>query len=88
MTWSKPKTLEAEQVKCMLGDEGHVWVSWPDHLSPKVRERLRNASFNICPACLIQTVGRSKPDAVYFRQIEAWEEEDRRRLGIWAPMKT
>jgi hypothetical protein len=86
MTWSKPKNLEAEQVRCMLGDEGHVWISWLDRLSPAVRERLRNASFNICPACLIQTVGHGEPDAAYFRQIEAWEKEDRIRLGRWASL--
>jgi hypothetical protein len=85
--WRKPKTLEAEQVKCMLGDEGRVWISWLDRLSPPVRERLRNASMNVCPACLLGTVGRGKPDAAYFRQIEAWEAEDRKRLGRWAPMK-
>jgi hypothetical protein len=77
--WRKPKTLEAEQVRCMLGDEGHVWISWMDGLAPAVRERLRNASFNICPACLIQEVGANQPDAGYFRCIEAWEAEDRRR---------
>jgi hypothetical protein len=88
MTWAKPKTMEAEQVRCMLGDEGHVWISWLDKLSPRVRDRLRNASFNICPACLIQEVGYGKSDEVYFEQIEAWEAEDRKRLGMWAPMKT
>jgi hypothetical protein len=77
--WRKPKTMEAEQVRCMLGDEGHVWISWMDDLSPVVRERLRNASFNICPACLIVEVGHRRPDADYLRRIEAWEEEDRRR---------
>jgi len=69
--------MEAEQVRCMLGDEGHVWISWMDHLSPAVRERLRNASFNICPACLTVEVGGGQPDAAYFQCIEAWEDEDR-----------
>jgi hypothetical protein len=77
--WRKPKTMQAEQVRCMLGDEGHVWISWMDALAPVVRERLRNASFNICPACLIQKVGSNRPDADYFRCIEAWEDEDRNR---------
>jgi len=79
MKWRKPKTMAAEQVRCMLGDEGHVWISWMDGQTPAVRERLRNASFNICPACLIQGVGSNRPDADYFRCIEAWEEEDQNR---------
>ncbi|HEX9324141.1 MAG TPA: hypothetical protein VF913_18785 [Xanthobacteraceae bacterium] len=82
MKWRKPKTTEAEQVRCMLGDEGHVWISWMDHLTSAVRERLRNASFNICPACLIVEVGRSQPDADYFRCIEAWEDEDQSRISL------
>jgi hypothetical protein len=77
--WGKPKTMEAEQVRCMLGDEGHVWISWMNRLSPAVRERLRNASFNICPACLRCAVGSNGSDADYFRCIEAWEDEDRNR---------
>jgi len=77
--WAKPKTMDAEQVRCMLGDEGHVWIGWMDNLSLAVRERLRSASFNICPACLICEVGSRRSDADYFRCIEAWEDEDRKR---------
>ncbi len=84
---TRPKTLEGEQVRCMLGDEGHVWIQWMDKLSPAVRERLRNASLNVCPACLLQEVGHGKPDGAYLRQIEVWEEDDRRRLGAWAPRR-
>jgi hypothetical protein len=52
--WGTPKTMDAEQVRCMLGDEGHVWIAWMNRLSSAVRERLRNASFNICPAWRLQ----------------------------------
>ena len=87
MTWGKPKSQEGEQILCRTLDEGHMWLPWLDSLSPRVRERLRNASCNLCPACLIVAVGRGKSDAAYFKTIEAWEEEDRKRLGRWAPLK-
>lgn len=40
------------QVKCLIGDEGHVWIHCYDALPAAVRRRLRNSPFNLCAACL------------------------------------
>jgi hypothetical protein len=41
------------QVKCLIGDEGHVWIGSYDKLPPAVRLRLRESPFNLCAACLV-----------------------------------
>jgi hypothetical protein len=45
-------SLDGRQVKCLINDEGHVWISWHDRLPPPVRQRLAESVFNICPACM------------------------------------
>ena len=47
------QTDDVDQVRCWTSDEGHVWLHYYDALPPKVRLRLREASFNLCPACLV-----------------------------------
>jgi hypothetical protein len=69
---AKSKTLEGKQVKCLISDEGHVWIHFYDKMSPKVRNRLASSPFNICPACLSGEV-KSRTDADYFRCIEIIE---------------
>jgi hypothetical protein len=44
------------QVKCLTGDEGHVWIKSYDALPSVVRKRLRNSPFNLCAACLVMFV--------------------------------
>jgi hypothetical protein len=73
----KSKTLEGKQVKCLTSDEGHVWIHGYDTLSPKVRRRLANSPFNICPVCLKGEV-KGRTDADYFRCIEIVEQELRK----------
>jgi hypothetical protein len=70
---AKSKTLEGKQVKCLTSDEGHVWISAYDRMSSRVRSRLANSPFNICPACLSGEVGRKATDADYFRCIQIIE---------------
>jgi hypothetical protein len=41
------------QVRCFTGDQGHVWIKCYDKLPPKVRLRLRESTYNLCPACLV-----------------------------------
>jgi hypothetical protein len=75
---AKSKTLEGKQVKCLISDEGHVWIGAYDTMSSRVRSRLANSPFNICPACLRGEVGRRATDADYFRCIEIVEQELRK----------
>jgi hypothetical protein len=74
---AKSKTLEGKQVKCLISDEGHVWIYAYDKMSPRVRIRLANSPFNICPACLSGQV-RGRTDADFFRCIEIIEQELRK----------
>ena len=78
--WAKArsKTLEGKQVKCLTSDEGHVWIRSYDTLPPKVRVRLANSPFNICPACLKGQVRGSATDADFFRCIAEIEQELRK----------
>ena len=48
----KMQTDDVDQVRCWTSDEGHVWLHYYDTLPPRVREYLRDAPFNLCPACL------------------------------------
>jgi hypothetical protein len=81
---AKSKTLEGKQVKCLIASEGHMWMKgYYDRMSPRVRSRLANSPFNICPACLNGQVNANSllsrksraTDADYFRCIEAVEQE-------------
>jgi hypothetical protein len=58
MKRATPKRLQTDsetQVRCWIGDEGHVWIHYYDELPPAVRRRLRQSPFNLCPACLVCT---------------------------------
>jgi hypothetical protein len=50
------KQDEILQVKCLINDEGHVWIHCYDALPATVRQRLRNSPFNLCAACLEMVV--------------------------------
>jgi hypothetical protein len=80
--WGKRQAGEPPQVKCLISDEGHVWISWYDRLPAVVRRRLSNSPYNICPACMhleAQEVAGGKPTIeVYNRVIEAIERELRK----------
>jgi hypothetical protein len=42
------------QTKCWIATSGHIWMEgYYDSLPASVRRRLRNAPFNLCPACLV-----------------------------------
>jgi hypothetical protein len=52
---ARAKGAEAQQVKCLIASAGHVWMrEYFDELPPLVRARLREAEFNVCPACLTE----------------------------------
>jgi hypothetical protein len=52
MCASKTGREDVLQVKCLINDEGHVWISSYDRLPATVRKRLRDGPFNLCAACL------------------------------------
>jgi hypothetical protein len=74
------------QVKCLIGDEGHIWIKDYDALPPVVRQRLRNSPFNLCAACLMMfvlpEVQRKHPNytdnKAIFAAIEIMEIEVRK----------
>jgi hypothetical protein len=80
-TMEQRSSLEGRQVKCLIADEGHVWMHWYDRLPSAVRRRLTESTFNICPACMDQEAHREarqrkQPEpslATYFRVIAAIE---------------
>lgn len=79
------KNDEAEiQVKCLIGNEGHVWIHEYDALPAVVRKRLRNSPFNLCAACLqmfvLPRVQRKYPtrEKALFAAIEVMEAEVRK----------
>jgi hypothetical protein len=45
-------THEAQQVRCLTGDEGSEWVHGLDDLPAPVRRRLAGSVHNICPTCV------------------------------------
>src|SRR5262245_27088165 len=45
-------THEAQQVRCLTGDQGSVWVHGLDKLPLPVRRRLAGSVHNICPTCV------------------------------------
>lgn len=71
------------QVRCLTGDQGHVWIHCYDDLPSAVRRRLAYSRYNICPACttmeadrLAAARGRKRTSvADYFAVIEAIELE-------------
>ena len=45
---------EVNQTKCWIATSGHIWMKgYFDNLPVSVRRRLRDAPFNLCPACLV-----------------------------------
>jgi hypothetical protein len=45
-------TREAQQVRCLTGDEGSEWIHDLDSLPAPVRRRLAQSVHNICPTCV------------------------------------
>jgi hypothetical protein len=75
-------TPEGRQVKCLIADEGHVWIHYYDQLPTAVRQRLATSVHNICPACLAIQVeetarcSKTKPTVTsYFRAIAEIERK-------------
>ena len=74
---------EAQQVRCLTGDEGSEWIHGLDTLPPPVRRRLADSVFNICPTCVQMEAnaearrrGLRRPTiAVYFDVIAAIEKK-------------
>jgi hypothetical protein len=78
--WSKPnrsRSPEGRQIKCLNALDGHTRMVGMEGLSPKVRNRLANSPFNICPVCLGGEV-KGESDAEYFRCIAIIEQKLRR----------
>jgi hypothetical protein len=75
--------LDARQVKCLTLDAGHVWIHAYDRLPPRVRQRMADSPFNICPACMdieahsvAAACGLQRPTiSIYFGVIAAIERE-------------
>jgi hypothetical protein len=76
-------THEAQQVRCLTGDEGSEWIHGLDDLPPPVRRRLALSADNICPTCVdiearseAAARGLRRPTvAVYFDVIGAIEQK-------------
>jgi len=74
-------TQEAQQVRCLTGDQGSEWIDGLDDLPPPVRRRLAESVHNICPTCVAAEAdlealprGLRRPTiAIYFDVIEAIE---------------
>jgi hypothetical protein len=45
-------THEAQQVRCLTGDQGSEWIHGLDDLPSPVRRRLARSVHNICPTCV------------------------------------
>ena len=76
-------THEAQQVRCLTGDQGSEWVHGLDELPPPVRRRLADSVHNICPTCADMEArsearrrGLRRPTiSIYFAVIEAIERK-------------
>jgi hypothetical protein len=44
---------EAQQVRCLTGDQGSEWIHGLDDLPAPVRRRLAGSAHNICPTCVV-----------------------------------
>jgi hypothetical protein len=72
---------EAQQVRCLTGDQGSEWIHGLNVLPSPVRRRLAESVHNICPTCVGLEAGseasarglRRPTIAVYFDVIEAIE---------------
>ena len=45
-------THEAQQVRCLTGDQGSEWIHGLNDLPAPVRRRLAGSAHNICPTCV------------------------------------
>jgi hypothetical protein len=43
---------EAQQVRCLTGDQGSEWIHGLDDVPAPVRRRLAESVHNICPTCV------------------------------------
>jgi hypothetical protein len=76
-------STEAQQVRCLTGDQGSEWIHGYDELPAPVRRRLAESVYNICPTCIRGEAGseatarglRQPTIAVYFDVIEAIERK-------------
>jgi hypothetical protein len=90
MCGSKEQIRQVLQVKCLTGDEGHVWIRSFDELPPAVRQRLRESPFNLCAACLVSfvlpEVNRQHPSyprlKALLAAIELMEAEVRKEADL------
>lgn len=82
------QNAEINQTYCLIATGGHLWMrGYFDALPVAVRRRLRESTFNICPACLVTevmpTVQRQHPNwprqKLLFAAIEVMEAQVRRR---------
>ena len=82
------QNAEINQTYCLIATGGHLWMrGYFDALPVAVRRRLRELTFNICPACLVTevmpTVQRQHPNwprqKLLFAAIEVMEAQVRRR---------
>jgi hypothetical protein len=77
-----------EQTRCRISNQGHRWMNgWFDNLPPRIRERLRHSSFNLCSACLttiyLPKVPRQRglsEERALLIAIEIYEREEREAL--------
>jgi hypothetical protein len=72
------------QTKCWIATEGHIWMKdYFDTLPPAVRRRLRQSTFNLCPACLVteflpKVRSQQSREKALFTAIEVMEADVRR----------
>jgi hypothetical protein len=69
---------EAQQVRCLTGDQGSEWVHGLDHLPAPVRRRLAQSVHNICPTCVHMETraqpaarGRGRPSVSLYLEVIA-----------------
>ena len=82
-TMMRRSSQEAQQVRCLTGDEGSEWLHGLDELPPPVRRRLAESVYNICPTCVdmetraeAKRLGLRQPTiAIYFDVIGAIEQK-------------
>jgi len=49
----KGKDDDVNQTFCLIATGGHLWMKgYYDRFPPRVRQRLRESRYNLCPACL------------------------------------
>jgi hypothetical protein len=74
---------QGRQVKCLVADNGHIWMPDYDRLPSVVRRRLAESRHNICAACMAieagaiaQRGGRTDVSVkIYLEVIDAIERQ-------------